>query len=95
MKLRTRITLSMLVTSLLALGLVGVVADQRLMSQFNQDFAQASTRNFRADVTAYIAKWGSWDAAHAHGPSGRSEPRPSSLDLVRSREGARHQLLGR
>lgn len=66
MKLRTRITLSMLVTSLLALGLVGLVADHRLMSQFNQDFAEASTRNFRADVTAYIAKWGSWEAAVAH-----------------------------
>lgn len=66
MKLRTRITLSMLVTSFLALGLVGVVADQRLMSQFNQDFAQASTRNFRADVAAYIEKWGSWDAAITH-----------------------------
>jgi diguanylate cyclase (GGDEF)-like protein len=66
MKLRTRITLSMLATSLLALGLVGVVADQRLMSQFNQDFAQASTRNFRADVAAYIEKWGSWDAAITH-----------------------------
>ncbi len=66
MKLRTRITASMLVTSLLALGLVGLVADHRLMSQFNQDFAEASTRNFRADVTAYITKWGSWEAAIAH-----------------------------
>lgn len=66
MKLRTRITASMLITSLLALGLVGLVADQRLMSQFNVEFAQASTRNFRADVSAYIAKWGTWDAAVAH-----------------------------
>lgn len=66
MKLRTRITLSMLATSLLALGVVGFVADQRLMNKFNEEFAQASTRNFRADVTAYIDKWGSWEAAVAH-----------------------------
>ncbi|GGY76635.1 hypothetical protein GCM10011613_21410 [Cellvibrio zantedeschiae] len=66
MKLRTRITLSMLTTSLLAVGVVGFVADQRLMSKFNEEFAQASTRNFRADVTAYIDKWGSWEAAVAH-----------------------------
>lgn len=66
MKLRTRITLSMLTTSLLALGLVGLIADQRLMTKFNHEFAQASTRNFRADVSAYIAKWGSWETAVAN-----------------------------
>lgn len=66
MKLRTRITLSMLVTSLLALGVVGVIANQRLMSKFSDEFAQASTRNFRADVAGYIGKWGSWENAVAH-----------------------------
>lgn len=66
MKLRTRITLSMLITSLLALGVVGLIANQRLMSKFSDEFAQASTRAFREDVTAYVAKWGSWDAAVQH-----------------------------
>jgi len=66
MKLRTRITLSMMITSLLALGLVGVIANQRLMSKFSDEFAQASTRNFRADVAGYIGKWGSWENAVAH-----------------------------
>lgn len=66
MKLRTRITLSMLITSLLVLGLVGVIANQRLMSKFSDEFAQASTRHFRADVASYIGKWGSWENAIAH-----------------------------
>lgn len=66
MKLRARITLSMLITSLLALAVVAVIANQRLMSKFSDEFAQASTRNFRADMAAYLGKWGSWEAGVAH-----------------------------
>src|SRR5215470_9840030 len=62
MTLRLKIMIALLVSSLVSLALVGVVANQRLMSRFDDIVLARSQRNFRGDVAAYWLTYGSWQA---------------------------------
>lgn len=68
MSLRGKFILALLACSLAAVGLVGAVAYERLMHKFSDMVQQQASRNFRADVAAYIGAYGSWEAARAAEP---------------------------
>jgi diguanylate cyclase (GGDEF)-like protein len=68
MSLRTKFMLALLLCSLASVALVGGVAYLRLMHKFDRLVLQDASRNFRADVAAYIGTYGSWQAAEAREP---------------------------
>ncbi|MEC5384653.1 diguanylate cyclase [Uliginosibacterium sp. H3] len=65
MSLRIKFILALLLSSLAAMALVGVVANQRLAQKFGDLVLQDASRAFREDVVAYIGQYGSWQAAIA------------------------------
>ncbi len=68
--LRAKYTLTLLLTSLAAVALVGIIARAVLMQKFNQIVMKESFTRFQGDVTAYVGKYGSWDKAERAEPFG-------------------------
>lgn len=63
MSLRLKFTLSLLLTSFLAIGCIGSVAHWMLFREFGQKRLDESYLRFRDDVAAYIESYGSWEKA--------------------------------
>jgi diguanylate cyclase (GGDEF)-like protein len=82
--LRTKLTLALLVTGLASASAVGLAARAILLQRFDRLLLESSFQNFREDVTAYVATYGSWEEAAAEEPfrrftqreSGRGGPPP-------------------
>ncbi len=68
--LRSRVTLALLVTGLVSAAVVGLVARTVVLQRFDRLMLDASFDRFQADVVAYVAQYGSWDAAVAIEPFG-------------------------
>lgn len=63
MKLRSKLTLTLLLTGLVSAAVVGGTAYWLLMRDFQRSVLDQAFRNFQADVTAYMATYGSWAEA--------------------------------
>ncbi|MCK9396645.1 MAG: diguanylate cyclase [Methylobacter sp.] len=61
--LRIKLSLALIITSMSAVIVVGVVAQWRVSTRFDQMAMERSFENFQADVKAYIASYGSWNEA--------------------------------
>lgn len=81
MKLRTKLTGALLLISLITSAMVGGTAHWLLMRDFRQSVLEQSFINFRTDVSAYIARYGSWEAA--------TQAEPFPVFVVRSRRTSR------
>ena len=81
MRLRTKLTLTLLATSLISAAFVGGIAYWLLMRDFRQSVLEKAFENFQADVSAYLKTYGSWAEAE------RREPFP----LFAQRH---HELMG-
>ncbi len=68
MRLRTKLTLTLLATSLLSAAFVGGIAYWLLMRDFQQSALEQAFRNFQADVSAYLQTYGSWAEAERREP---------------------------
>lgn len=58
--IRTKFIVCLLLTSLSATGLVGILAYSRLMQKFDSFVLQRASSNFSQDVSAYFEVYGSW-----------------------------------
>src|SRR5258708_39445890 len=94
MSLRAKIVIALLATSLVSLLLVGVVAQARLMSRFDDLALARSARNFRGDVASYWLTYGSWDAGERVEPFPQFAQRRRAL-LERARADAAPSAGGR
>ena len=68
MKLRSKLTVTLLLTSMVSAAMVGGIAYWLLMRDFRQSVMDTAFANFQADVSAYLETYGSWAEAE------RSEP---------------------
>ncbi|KEA65117.1 hypothetical protein ADIMK_0819 [Marinobacterium lacunae] len=68
MKLRTQLTLTMLLVGLIASALVGGVAYWLLMRDFRQSVQDQAFDNFQTDVQAYLSRYGSWSRGESVEP---------------------------
>src|SRR4051812_23563235 len=68
--LRAKYTCTLLLTSLAAVALVGIIARTVLLRKFSYIVMQESFHRFQGDVTAYVGKYGSWDNAERAEPFG-------------------------
>lgn len=68
MKLRSKLTLTLLFASLASAAMVGGIAYWLLMRDFSQSVMDNAFNNFQGDVRAYLRTYGSWEQAE------RSEP---------------------
>lgn len=85
MRLRTQLTLGLLVIALASSALVGGIAYWLLMRDFRQSVLDDAFSRFRDDVAAYIQQYGSWQEAERQMPFGqfvrhRNRPLPGALD---------------
>lgn len=60
---RTKFSLALIITSMSAVIVVGIIAHWRVSTRFDQMAMERAFGNFQADVTAYIASYGSWNEA--------------------------------
>lgn len=65
MKVQTKLTLSLLLSGLLAASLVGGIAYWAVMRDFQKGLMDRAFENFHDDVTAYLQPYGSWEEASA------------------------------
>ena len=68
MSLRTKLTLTLLLSSFAAITLVGFVAYMQLMSRFEAPVKSEAVAAFKADAIAYYQAYGSWREAQAAMP---------------------------
>lgn len=61
--LRFKFSLALIITSMSAVIVVGIIAQWRVSTRFDQMAMERAFENFQADVTAYIASYGSWSEA--------------------------------
>jgi len=61
--LRFKFSLALIITSMSAVIVVGIIAQWRVSTRFDQMAMERAFENFQADVTAYIASYGSWNEA--------------------------------
>lgn len=66
MKLQNKITLTLLLVSLITTGTVGTVAYWNLMSDFRRDSKERAFANFRTDLSDYLARYGSLAEGQAY-----------------------------
>ncbi len=78
MKLRSKLTLTLLFVSLLSAAAVGGIAYWLLMRDFSQDIMDQAFRNFHTDVSAYLSFYGSWEEG------ARNEPFPLFVQRMRA-----------
>jgi two-component system cell cycle response regulator len=64
--IRTKFIVCLLLTSLSATGLVGIVAYSRLMQKFDSFVLERASGNFSQDVAAYFDVYGSWQEGSKH-----------------------------
>lgn len=67
---RTKFILAMLVTSLTAVAVVGLIAHWRMLQKFSEVVRHESFAGFKSDVTSYVTTYGSWENATEHEPFG-------------------------
>lgn len=63
MSLRFKFSLALIITSMSAVIVVGIIAQWQVSTRFDQIAMERAFENFQGDVTAYIAAYGSWDEA--------------------------------
>ena len=85
--LRTKLTIALLVTSLAAASVVGLVAQWELSRKFSRDIMVRSFDAFKGDVAAYVGTYGSWENADATEPFGQFVSRRSPERLSPSEPG--------
>ncbi len=68
MRLRTKFTLTLLVTSLISAAIVGGIAYWLLMRDFQQTVLDQAFENFQQDVAAYLQTYGSMAEGERHEP---------------------------
>lgn len=78
MKLRSKLTLTLLFASLISAAAVGGIAYWLLMRDFSQDIMDQAFRNFHTDVSAYLSFYGSWEEG------ARNEPFPLFVQRMRA-----------
>lgn len=61
--LRIKLSLALIISSMSAVIVVGIVAQWRVSAKFDQMARERAFENFQSDVAAYIAAYGSWDEA--------------------------------
>ncbi|MDR3496430.1 MAG: diguanylate cyclase [Ancalomicrobiaceae bacterium] len=61
MTIRAKFILALLVNIAIAIGTVGIVANELLMQRFDAIALARSARNFRGDVASYWLTYGSWE----------------------------------
>ena len=71
MKLQAKMTLTLLLVSLLSVGLVGVVAYGLLMKDFRQGVKDQAFANYQQDITDYLRQYGSLQAGQRQEPFNR------------------------
>src|SRR5262245_53091265 len=81
LSVRTKVTVALLLTAIVAVALVGLVAHWRLAQKFSEVVLRDSFREYRKDVAAYFTTYGSWEKGEA--------AEPFTQFVVR-----RHNLLG-
>ncbi|WP_068829412.1 GGDEF domain-containing protein [Pseudomonas sp. BMS12] len=74
MRLRAKLTITLLLISLASSAMVGGIAYWMLMRDFRQAVLEDSFGKFHGDVAAYIERYGSWQQAE------RSEPFPRFVE---------------
>ena len=79
MKLRSKLTLTLLLTGLVSAAVVGGTAYWLLMRDFQQSVMDHAFENFQADVAAYVATYGSWAEAERRENFARFVQRQRSL----------------
>ncbi len=63
MKLRSKLTATLLIAGLVSAAMVGGTAYWLLMRDFSQSLMDDAFGNFQRDVTAYLQKYGTWEEA--------------------------------
>ncbi|MGZ4968564.1 MAG: diguanylate cyclase [Methylobacter sp.] len=61
--LRIKLSLALIITSMSAVSVVGIITQWRVSTRFDQMAMEHAFENFQADVGAYIDSYGSWDEA--------------------------------
>ena len=61
--LSSKFTLALLFTSFAAIGLTGIVANWLVFEKFSQLAMEQAFESYQSDITAYIARYGSWEQA--------------------------------
>ncbi|HEX7926607.1 MAG TPA: HAMP domain-containing sensor histidine kinase, partial [bacterium] len=79
LSVRTKVTVALLLTAIVAVALVGLVAHWRLGQKFNEVVLRDSFREYRKDVAAYFATYGSWEQGEATEPFTRFVVRRHAL----------------
>ena len=74
MRLRAKLTITLLLISLASSAMVGGIAYWMLMHDFRQAVLEDAFGKFRGDVAAYIERYGTWEQAE------RSEPFPRFVE---------------
>lgn len=85
MRLRTQLTIGLLLVSLASSAAVGGIAYWLLMRDFRQAVLEDAFSRFRDDVAAYIDTYGSWEEGERREPFARfviqrNRPLPGNLD---------------
>ncbi len=87
MKLRSKFTLTLLLTSLLSAAIVGGIAYWLLLRDFRQSVMEQAFENFQTDVRSYLEVYGTWTQGE------RSEPFPLFVRRMRSPHAMDRPLL--
>lgn len=97
MKLRSKFTLTLLLTSLLSAAIVGGIAYWLLMRDFRQSVLEQAFNNFQTDVKSYLETYGTWENGERNEPFPRFVQRsrrmpggdmlPPDVDILRRHNG--------
>ncbi len=79
LSLRIKFTLALLITSLAAIGIVGIVVQWFIFNKFSQHSMEQAFEGFQSDVVAYISQYGSWEQAQQTERFGQFERRRRAL----------------
>jgi two-component system cell cycle response regulator len=77
--LKVKLSLALIISSMSALTVVGIIAQWRVSARFDQMAMERAFENFQSDVAAYIDVHGSWGAAEQAEPFGRFVERRRAL----------------
>lgn len=89
MKLRSKLTVTLLAVSLLSAASVGGIAYWMLMRDFGQEIMDQAFRNFHTDVSTYLLYYGSWEEGE------RNEPFPQFVQRMRAEPGVQPGAISR
>ncbi|MFE4105418.1 GGDEF domain-containing protein [Almyronema epifaneia] len=80
--IRFKLAIAFVLTSFIAVSLVGAIAHKLLIKSVSQVNADVAFAGFKQDVAAYIERYGSWEAAAEAEPFGKFERRRRAIEAL-------------